>query len=241
MPALAEIAEWVTPRATPGKAHSQYRVRDADGGGARQLNNNGPGPSLLLGRTISGQGTDRSPMKGPTCMHTLRHAVPGSQADLRAECADAAELILPAAPKSAETARRFADATLGVWGVPDTGDVVLVISELAANAVSAEPPGGAAEILVRLNLAISYVIVQVGDGNPLVPPRPARRASRARAEAESGRGLPIARALSATLCWYSDGRWKIIWAAVPRSDAPPRRDTWTRWDTWTRRRLGRAA
>jgi anti-sigma regulatory factor (Ser/Thr protein kinase) len=171
-------------------------------------------------------------------MLTLRHAEPGSQAGLRADCADAAELILPAVPESAEAARQFAGSTLGVWGVPDTGNVVLVISELAANAVNAEPRGSQAEILLRLSLAVSYVIVQVGDGNPAAPPRPGRRA---RAKAESGRGLPIARELSATLSWYSDGRWKIVWAAVPRSDAPSRRDTWTRWDTWTRRRLGRAA
>jgi anti-sigma regulatory factor (Ser/Thr protein kinase) len=165
-------------------------------------------------------------------MLTLRHAEPGSHSGLRGACAAAAELILPAVPESAGSARRFADCTLGSWGVPDTGDAVLVISELAANAVREGPRGGRAEILVRLSLTVRYVIIQVGDRHAVVPPRPGRRVP---AEAESGRGLAIARALSRRLCWYSEGGWKIIWAAIPRPDAGPRRDT------WTRRHLGRAA
>jgi anti-sigma regulatory factor (Ser/Thr protein kinase) len=165
-------------------------------------------------------------------MLTLRHAEPASQSGLRGDCPAGTDLILPAAPESAGEARRFADVTLRPAGVSDTGDFVLVISELAGNAIRQGPRGGRAEILLRLSLTARYVIIQVGDRGATVPPRPARRVP---AGAESGRGLPIARALSRRLCWYSDGDWKIVWAAVPRPGAKPRRDT------WTRRRLGRAA
>ena len=174
-------------------------------------------------------------------MHTLRQAEPGNQTDLRTGCATA-ELILPARPQSARQARTFAESTLRSWSVSDTSNVALVISELTGNAVREEPPGGQGQILLRLGLTVSYVIVQVGDRNPAVPPRPPRRVP---ARAESGRGLAIALALSRKLCWYSDSGWKIVWAAVFRSDACPRSDTWTwfhlRRDTWTRHRLGRAA
>jgi anti-sigma regulatory factor (Ser/Thr protein kinase) len=148
-------------------------------------------------------------------MHTLRHAEPGSHSGLCGDRAPAAELIL-AAPKPARAARQFADSTLRSWGISDTGDAVLVTSELAANAARAGLAAGRAEILLRLGVTGRYVIIQVGDRNGAVPQRPARWA-RADACAETGRGLRVARALSRQLCWYSQGGWKIIWAAVPRA------------------------
>lgn len=174
-------------------------------------------------------------------MHTLRQAAPGSQTDLRPGCA-ATEFILPAVPASAGEARRIADATLGPWGIADASSVVAVTSELVANAVREEPHGRREEVLLRLNLTVNYVIVQVGDRNPAAPPRPPRHVP---AGDESGRGLPIAHALSRRLCWYSERGWKIVWAAIPRGSAGTGRDTWTliRFgrDTWTRLHFGRAA
>lgn len=152
-------------------------------------------------------------------MPTLRHAEPGSHGGLRGRRADAAELILTA-PGPARAARQFADTTLRSWGINDTGNPVQVISELTANAHRAGQEAGRPEILLRLGITARYVIVQVGDRNTAAPPRPARRA---RADAETGRGLPITRALSRQLCWYTQGGWKIVWAAVPRAGSSWRR------------------
>jgi anti-sigma regulatory factor (Ser/Thr protein kinase) len=166
-------------------------------------------------------------------MHTLRHAEPGSHSGLCGDHAQAAELILTA-PRPARAARQFADSTLRSWGISDTGNAVLVTSELTANAARAGLAAGQAEILLRLGATTRYVIIQVGDRNTAVPRRPARWA-RADADAETGRGLRIARALSRQLCWYSQGSWKIVWAAVPRAGST--------WHGLSRRRLqpGRAA
>ena len=164
-------------------------------------------------------------------MHTLRHAEPGSHSGLCGDRAPAAELILTA-PTPARAARQFADSTLRSWGISDTGNAVLVTAELTANAARAGLAAGQAEILLRLGVTNRYVIIQVGDRNTAVPPRPARWA---RADAENGRGLRIARALSRQLCWYSQGGWKIVWAAVPRAGST--------WRGFSHRRLqpGRAA
>lgn len=175
-------------------------------------------------------------VKGPISLHTLRHAMPGSQSTR----VMAPEQTWPAALDSVPEARRFTASTLTLWGLPDTGSAtdaaVQVVSELVANAVRAtaagtEPAAGSV-VLLRLSLTRRAVIVQAGDKHPAPPPRPSRRNS---AEAENGRGMQIARALSLCLGWYTEGGWKIVWAAVPLSGG-------RRWPaTWTRRHLGWAA
>jgi len=156
-------------------------------------------------------------------MLTLRHAEPGSHSGLRARRAVAAELIL-VAPGPAKAAREFADSTLRSWGITDTGNSVLVISELTANADRAGRDAGHAGVLLRLGLTARYVIIQVGDRNTAVPQLPP-----ASADAENGRGLRVARALSRQLCWYSQGGWKIVWAAVPRRAGSSWRRLSRRW------------
>ena len=114
-------------------------------------------------------------------------------------------------PTSVPDARRWAAAVLGVWGISDTDDLEVIVSELMTNAVEASAPDWT--ITVRLLADDELVMVVVVDENEDLP-----RALSPDDESLSGRGLFIVGALSRD-CGYVLGRFggKSIWATVPRT------------------------
>jgi anti-sigma regulatory factor (Ser/Thr protein kinase) len=135
------------------------------------------------------------------------------------------EAELPAAPESAGTARRLARELLADWGLAArTDDVLLVISELAANAITASRDRDRAAVAMWLVRTADGVLLAVGDPAPadgllpslrLGPAGPASGASEAgnpAALAEHGRGLAIAAAVADGIGWYRAGRWTVVWA-----------------------------
>ncbi|MFF6772676.1 ATP-binding protein [Streptomyces sp. NPDC012637] len=120
-------------------------------------------------------------------------------------------------PESVKAARDFATRTLTAWGLDDTSDIRLVVSELATNALA---HGSDAEhgFLVRLEPDADGIRLEVHDSrNPLQPqPEPVISAP----ADETGRGLVIVTELA--------GRWgieprqprgKIVWTHFPTT--PP--------------------
>ena len=121
-------------------------------------------------------------------------------------------LDLPTAPESARAARRFAHAALTEWRLPALADDVdLVISELITNALlHARADRRAAEgASIRLDLEYDGdgLYCRVTDSSAL-PPTPEDAAD----TAESGRGLLLVEALSASWGWKPEGNGKIVWA-----------------------------
>jgi hypothetical protein len=134
-------------------------------------------------------------------------------------------------PDSVPTARARTKAVLREWEIPPddlTDDVLLVVSELVGNGVTAsrtlsEPRP------VRLWLRsgrprrheLARVLVLVGDHSPH-PPMPAPQSL----DAEHGRGLAVVQALSAAWGWYpatGHGLAKVVWALIAPGQAPPQR------------------
>ncbi|GAA2885305.1 ATP-binding protein [Streptomyces mexicanus] len=117
--------------------------------------------------------------------------------------------------RGARLARRLAAHRLDLWGVPygstASDTVVLVVAELAANAVlHGRVPGRDFELRLRLDHARGAVRVEVADTHP-GRPEPAHQ--RAAAEAEGGRGLLLVEALAAR--WgvaERTGPGKTVWA-----------------------------
>jgi anti-sigma regulatory factor (Ser/Thr protein kinase) len=110
-------------------------------------------------------------------------------------------------PEAAQVgmARRFAASTLAEWGVED-GDVTLLVSELATNAVL----HARSEFTVELALLQGRIRVEVRDGNPRLP-----SFAVVPADAYSGRGLTLVQNLADA--WGVEtlaGGGKAIWVEV---------------------------
>ncbi len=123
-----------------------------------------------------------------------------------------AGLDLPTAPESARAARHFAHAQLTEWRLTALADDVdLVISELITNALlHARADRRTAEgATIRLDLEYDGdgLYCRVTDGSAL-PPTPEDAGD----TAESGRGLLLVQALSASWGWKPEARGKIVWA-----------------------------
>lgn len=148
-------------------------------------------------------------------MSTLRQAAPAGYAGLR----DSAVVgrVYPAVPVAVPQARRLLTTALASWGLDGmAGDAALVEAELVSNAVRAGEFTSPPEILVQVIDAPDVVLILVGDHDPAGPPRP-RTADGA---AEHGRGMFLADALSAYLAWFTEGDWKLVWAAMAKPPAP---------------------
>jgi anti-sigma regulatory factor (Ser/Thr protein kinase) len=143
------------------------------------------------------------------------------------------EAQLPAAPVSAGTARHLVRQLLADCGLAAlTDDVLLVTSELAANAITASRDNPAASTAIALWLARTSdgVLVAVADPAPadrlpwlhrLTPLGPAEAVGDADETgelAEHGRGLMLAAAVADRIGWYRAGRWTVVWAAFRVSD-----------------------
>ncbi len=99
-------------------------------------------------------------------------------------------------------ARHFVSATLEGWGCPP-GDVALLVSELATNAVL----HARSEFTVRVRAEQGKVRVEVDDRNSRLP-----QLAVVPADAYSGRGLMLVQALSSA--WGVESQsdtGKVIW------------------------------
>ena len=123
------------------------------------------------------------------------------------------EWVLPEDLRAAGDARRHVADDLGARGVPDEviDDLVLIASELAANAVRhGRPPA-----LLRLEYVDGVIrIVVVNHGDALDP-----RVLTADPDAGHGRGLVMVEQLADEVGWSRDGERLAVWAQVrdPRS------------------------
>jgi CheY-like chemotaxis protein/anti-sigma regulatory factor (Ser/Thr protein kinase) len=118
-------------------------------------------------------------------------------------------LDLPQDLGSVRTARRFVRETLSQWGlVGIVDDALLVVSELAANAIT----HAGSDYQVRLTSTARSIRIEVRDGGEGTPePQPKSLTS------ERGRGLLMVAAISAS--WgieRSEGRRKLVWAELTR-------------------------
>jgi anti-sigma regulatory factor (Ser/Thr protein kinase) len=155
------------------------------------------------------------------------------------------EAQLPAAPVSAGTARHLARQLLIDCGLASlTDDVLLVTSELAANAITASrdsrPGGGSRGSSPAAGTAIALWLARTPDGllvavadpaaadrlpwllrlAPLGPLPLADDAGDPDELAEHGRGLILAAAVADRVGWYRAGKWTVVWAEFRIEDDP---------------------
>lgn len=123
-------------------------------------------------------------------------------------------LRLAPAPESARAAREFTVAILREWHLDAlTEDAVVIVSELATNAIRHGTPAGAAgpgrfelSWCLQASRLICVVTDQTGTPPALAAPGP---------EAESGHGLQIVGALAVAWGWTILGTGeKAVWAAL---------------------------
>jgi serine phosphatase RsbU (regulator of sigma subunit) len=124
-----------------------------------------------------------------------------------------AELLLDAHPAAVRVARAFVERETiarGAGNVVD--DVALVAAELIANAVQ----HGAPPVSVAISGDADLIRVEVGDGNPRPPVRPAASVTNM-----TGRGLALIAALSVR--WgveRGESGGKLVWAEVSSAHDP---------------------
>ncbi|MFI1568949.1 ATP-binding protein [Streptomyces sp. NPDC020490] len=128
--------------------------------------------------------------------------------------------------RGARLARRLAAHRLDLWGVPygspASDTVVLVVAELAANAVlHGRVPGRDFELRLRCDRASGVVRVEVADTHPAQPDP--RRPGADPVDADGGRGLLLVAAVAER--WGVDGRGgpgKAVWAECALPEASGR-------------------
>ncbi|MBW4721249.1 ATP-binding protein [Saccharothrix sp. SC076] len=115
-----------------------------------------------------------------------------------------ADFSPPGGPGSAALARDFTRRTLTGWGYRGAhDDVVLVVSELVANA---DRHGGGLAVL-RLTGGVERVLVEVSDGSALRPwPRPRGTTG--------GWGLPLIGRLARRWGVLPRGDGKVVWCEL---------------------------
>ncbi|MFD4377500.1 6-carboxytetrahydropterin synthase [Streptomyces sp. NPDC058486] len=131
---------------------------------------------------------------------------------------EAAQRFFDPHPESVRAARDFTTRTLSSWGLDDTGDIRLVVSELATNAL-AHGSDDEHGFLVRLEPDDDGVRLEVHDSRASRRPAPVP-AVPGPAE-ETGRGLVIVAALAAR--WGVAPRWpfgKVVWSHFPTASHP---------------------
>jgi anti-sigma regulatory factor (Ser/Thr protein kinase) len=147
------------------------------------------------------------------------------------------EAQLPAAPVSAGTARHLARQLLADCGLAAlTDDVLLVTSELAANAITATRDSRIAGIALWLARTPDGLLVAVADPAaadrlprllrlaPLGPLPLAGDGDDPAELAEHGRGLMLAAAVADRVGWYRSGKWTVVWAEFQVPEGPAQED-----------------
>ena len=117
-------------------------------------------------------------------------------------------------PREVQSAREFVAEVVG--GCPVADDVILLASEVAANAVlhSASGKGGTFTVVVHpLN---EVVRVEVHDGGSEAPPG----IRSADDQAVSGRGLGLVELLAARWGHHGDRNGRIVWFEMDLPPAP---------------------
>ena len=119
--------------------------------------------------------------------------------------------------EAASEARRYADRVLREWDVAIPDDVLLLVAELAANAVR----HARTHFELSLRLQSGSLLVAVSDAScappELVDPMPT---------APGGRGLLIVSALATSWGWEPLPGGKTVWAAV-HAARPPGDQPWS--------------
>jgi anti-sigma regulatory factor (Ser/Thr protein kinase) len=121
------------------------------------------------------------------------------------------EWMLPGDLTAARAAREHVAAELDRRGIDGTAadDAVIVVSELAANAVR----HGAPPIRLRLDFSPARLRITVTDHGDVPDPRVVLAAP----DAGHGRGLAMVAALAADTGWARDGDELAVWAELPIS------------------------
>ncbi len=119
-----------------------------------------------------------------------------------------AEAMFEPVASSVAQARSFLASFLAPWCLDElTSVAVLLVSELAANAVV----HARSRFGVRLTLTAADLVVEVQDQSPRLP-KLTRRAT------DGGRGITIVDALAADWGHRRDGRGKVVWFSLQRSE-----------------------
>jgi two-component sensor histidine kinase len=108
-------------------------------------------------------------------------------------------------PEAASEARRYADQVLHSWDVDFRSDALLLVAELATNAVR----HARSRFMLSLRLQTGLLLVAVSDTNG-APPQLAEPTP----TATRGRGLLIVNALAKSWGWEPLRGGKTVWAAV---------------------------
>lgn len=115
----------------------------------------------------------------------------------------------PGHASSVSQARRFVAGVLGE-GFPGRDEVLLLVSEIAANAVRHSASGDGGEFEVAVSVAGGLVRVEVGDQGGASEPRLTDEDSAADA-LTGGRGLRIVDALAAKWGHAGDELGRVVW------------------------------
>lgn len=122
-------------------------------------------------------------------------------------------------PASVPAARNQARDCLAIWGYPQADDAVLVVSELATNAIQATAPlRRPRPVHLALSISREWLLVAVADASPLAPVLRDQGP-----DAISGRGLAVVEAMSARWGWHRvsyPGVTKTVWAEFTPTKTP---------------------
>ena len=111
-----------------------------------------------------------------------------------------------ARPSAVARARRFIAHTLRSWGVGDVGAPMVVVSELAANAVLHAGPGPFA---ITVDVEPPTVRIEVRDGVDRFP-----RVRQVDEDTTSGRGMQIVDRLSRSWGARPEATGKVVWVEI---------------------------
>lgn len=117
------------------------------------------------------------------------------------------QIDLPASPEAAGQARRLVrDLLCGHPGAAAMDDAMLVVSELATNAVRY----GRAPISLHLTLEDTKLVIAVQDGHPSDLPYPKVLTQ----TDPNGRGMHLVSAMASRWGWDRSVNSKVVWAEI---------------------------
>jgi anti-sigma regulatory factor (Ser/Thr protein kinase) len=118
----------------------------------------------------------------------------------------------PGTPEAVGQARRFVAGVLG-GDCPGLDDVLLMVSEIAANAVlhtASGAPGGWLDLTISVSAAGDVIRVTVTDQGSISEPRLCRDGVHP-GELDGGRGLSLVSVLADRWGYTGDWRGRVVW------------------------------